>query len=38
MTKKPWLAAILNLLFFGGGHIYNGKRPRLGVALAWPGF
>jgi hypothetical protein len=37
MNKKPWLAAILNLLFFGGGYIYNGRRVGLGVALvvAW---
>jgi hypothetical protein len=36
MNKKPWLAAILNLLF-GGGYIYNGRRVGLGVALvvAW---
>lgn len=31
--KNPWLAAILNLLFFGGGYIYNGKRTLLGVGL-----
>ena len=37
MTKNPWIAAILNLLFFGGGYIYNGKRMGYGVALivAW---
>jgi hypothetical protein len=35
--KKPWLAAILNLLFFGAGYIYNGKRIGIGSALilAW---
>jgi len=35
--KNPWVAAILNLLFFGGGYIYNGKRVGLGCALvaAW---
>jgi hypothetical protein len=35
--KNPWIAAILNLAFFGGGYIYNGKRKGLGVALilAW---
>jgi len=31
--KKPWIAAILNLFLFGGGYIYNGKRPGLGWAL-----
>jgi len=31
--KKPWLAAILNLLFFGGGYIYNGQRTGFGVGL-----
>ena len=35
--KNPWIAAVLNLLFFGGGYIYNGKRKGLGIALilAW---
>ena len=35
--KNPWLAAILNLVFFGGGYIYNGKRVGLGcgLVLAW---
>ena len=35
--KKPWTAAILNLFFFGGGYLYNGKRKMLGFALimAW---
>ena len=35
--KKPWIAAILNLLLFGAGYVYNGKRVGLGVALivAW---
>lgn len=35
--KHPWLAAILNLLFFGAGYIYNGKRIGIGCALvlAW---
>ena len=35
--KKPWLAAILNLVLFGAGYIYNGKRVMLGTALivAW---
>jgi hypothetical protein len=35
--KNPWVAFVLNLLFFGGGYIYNGKRIGLGFALilAW---
>jgi len=35
--KNPWLAFVLNLLLFGGGYIYNGKRKMLGFALviAW---
>ena len=33
MKKNPWIAAILNLIFFGGGYIYNGKRIGLGMAL-----
>jgi len=33
MKKNPWVAAILNLLFFGGGYIYNGKRVGMGAAL-----
>ena len=35
--KKPWIAALLNLLFFGGGYIYNGKRIGMGCGLvaAW---
>ena len=33
MNKKPWVAAILNLIFFGAGYIYNGKRVGLGIAL-----
>ena len=35
--KNPWIAAILNLLFFGGGYIYNGKRIGTGIGLiaAW---
>ena len=39
MKKNPWVAAILNLLFFGAGYIYNGKRPMLGygLVLGWIG-
>ena len=35
--KNPWLAFVLNLLLFGGGYIYNGKRKMLGFSLviAW---
>ena len=35
--KNPWIAAILNLLLFGGGYLYNGKRKGMGMALilAW---
>jgi hypothetical protein len=35
--KSPWIAAILNVLFFGGGYVYNGKRIGFGIALilAW---
>ncbi len=35
--KNPLVAFVLNLLFFGGGYIYNGKRIGLGFALilAW---
>jgi hypothetical protein len=31
--KNPWLAAILNLFFFGGGYVYNGKRRVMGLGL-----
>ena len=35
--KNPWIAAFLNLILFGGGYIYNGKRKGLGLSLivAW---
>ena len=33
MKKNPILAAILNLLFFGAGTVYVGKRVGIGVAL-----
>ncbi|MBU1017057.1 hypothetical protein KJ678_02735 [Patescibacteria group bacterium] len=32
-TKKPWLAAILNLILSGVGYIYNGKRVVFGVLI-----
>jgi len=31
--KKPWIAFVLNLLLFGAGYIYNGRRVGLGIAL-----
>ena len=35
--RNPIIAALLNLLFFGLGYIYNGKRIRFGLGLvsAW---
>ena len=35
--KNPWVAFFLNLIFFGGGYIYNGKRKITGILLivAW---
>jgi hypothetical protein len=33
MKKNPWIAALLNLIFFGAGYIYNGKRVALGTGL-----
>jgi hypothetical protein len=32
-TKKPWLAAVLNLVLNGVGYIYNGKRVVFGVLI-----
>ena len=31
--KNPWIAAILNLLFWGLGYVYNGKRVLFGVLI-----
>lgn len=31
--KKPWLAAVLNFLFYGVGYIYVGRRVLFGVVL-----
>jgi len=31
--KKPWVAGLLNLLIWGLGYIYNGKRTMFGVML-----
>ncbi len=33
MTKKPWLAALLNIIIAGLGYIYVGKRILFGVLL-----
>ncbi|RLG12550.1 MAG: hypothetical protein DRN71_05965 [Candidatus Nanohalarchaeota archaeon] len=33
VIKKPWLAAILNLLLSGLGYVYVGKRVGFGIAL-----
>jgi hypothetical protein len=37
MKKNPWVAAILNFLFYGAGYIYIGKKKGYGLALviAW---
>ena len=32
-TKKPWIAALLNFLFYGAGYIYADKRKTLGWGL-----
>jgi hypothetical protein len=31
--KNPWVAAILNLLIFGLGYVYVGKRIGFGIGL-----
>ncbi len=33
MAKKPWLAALLNVIFSGLGYLYVGKRKLFGVLL-----
>ena len=33
VNKKPWLVALLNLLFFGAGYVYLGKKTGFGWAL-----
>lgn len=37
MNKNPWVAALLNLFFFGAGYLYLGKKKGFGLALilAW---
>jgi hypothetical protein len=31
--KNPWVAALLNLLFYGAGYLYIGKKKAFGVGL-----
>lgn len=31
--KNPWVAAVLNFVFYGAGYIYAGKRKELGIGL-----
>jgi len=31
--KNPWVAALLNLLFYGAGYLYIGKKKTFGVGL-----
>ena len=31
--KSPWIAALLNFLFYGAGYIYAGKKKSLGYGL-----
>jgi hypothetical protein len=33
-SKKPWLAALLNVLLSGTGYLYIGKRKILGFTLS----
>ena len=33
MTKKPWLAALLNIILSGTGYLYVGKRKLFGFLL-----
>jgi hypothetical protein len=37
MEKNPWVAAILNFLFYGAGYVYIGEHKSFGIALifAW---
>ena len=32
-SKNPWVAAILNFIFYGAGYIYSGRRTNFGVIL-----
>src|SRR3989338_1895487 len=38
IKKNPWVAAILNFLFWGLGYLYNYKRKFLGIVLLVSGF
>jgi len=31
--KNPWIAAILNFMFYGAGYLYAGKRTTFGTML-----
>ena len=31
--KNPWIAALLNFLFYGAGYLYIGKKKVFGVGL-----
>lgn len=31
--KNPWIAALLNFLFYGAGYLYAGKKKALGWGL-----
>ncbi len=33
MKKNPWIAALLNFIFYGAGYIYAGKKKALGWGL-----
>ena len=33
MTKKPWLAAVLNIILSGTGYLYVGRRKVFGTLL-----
>lgn len=35
--KKPWLAALLNFLFYGVGYLYVGNRVLFGILLVVTG-
>lgn len=34
MAKKPWIAALLNIILPGSGYLYNGKRKFFGSLVA----
>lgn len=31
--KNPWIAALLNFLFYGAGYLYVGKKKTFGIGL-----